>query len=399
MRVLVAHNAYRQRGGEDMVVEAEVALLRAAGHEVHLLQRHNDEIVAAGRLGTALQTLWSRRTGADFRRLVATHRPDVVHVHNSFPQLSPSLHWASAAAGVPLVQTLHNFRLLCPQAMFLREGRVCEDCMNRLPWPAVRHACYRESRAQTAVLAGMLTLHRGLGTWAHKVSRYIALNEFCRRKFIEGGLPAERVVVKPNFVEAPLLVAQPRSGFLFVGRLSPEKGVAVLAQAWRRWNAEASLVVAGSGPEAERLEGLCGARLLGVLPLTEVQALMQRATALVLPSLCYESFPRTLVEAMAAGLPLIASRIGALADLVTEGETGLLFEPGNADDLARVLAWAQAHPAEMARLGLRGRQVYEERYTPERNLAQLLAIYAEAGARTDACAELKGAAAAPPGGR
>ena len=391
MRVLVAHNAYQQRGGEDAVVESEVALLRHAGHEVELLLRHNDEIPTLGRAQVGLQTLWSRRTGEDFRSLIARHRPDVVHVHNSFPLLSPSLHWASAAAGIPLVQTLHNFRLLCPQAMFLREGRVCEDCLNRAPWPAVRHGCYRGSRAQTAVVAGMLVLHRGLGTWQHKVARYIALTEFSRRKFIEGGLPAERVRVKPNFVAAPVPAGEPRAGFLFVGRLSSEKGIRVLAEAWRRFDGASKLAVAGSGPEEALLRGLPGAALLGALPSAAVQSLMQRSLALVLPSIWYENFPRTIVEAMGAGLAVIASRIGALPELVIEGETGLLFEAANADDLARSLGWAQSHPQEMAQMGRRARAVYEARYTPERNLAQLLAIYTEAGAE----AGLRGRAAAP----
>jgi glycosyltransferase involved in cell wall biosynthesis len=403
MKILVAHNAYRQRGGEDMVVDAEVALLRQHGHAVQLLLQHNDDIDdragTGGRAALALQTLWSRRSTAALHAAVAAQRPEVVHVHNTFPLLSPSLYWACAAAGVPVVQTLHNFRLACPQAMFLREGRVCEDCLGRLPLPAVRHGCYRGSRAQSAVLAGMLVLHRGLGTWQHKVARYIALNDFCRDKFIAAGLPAARLVVKPNFVDAPPPAGLPRRGFLFVGRLAPEKGIATLAEAWRRHadrrdvqrDVQHELTVAGSGPEAARLAGLARLQAPGALAPPEVRRLMDGALALVLPSLWYENFPRTLVEALAAGLPIIASRIGALAGLVQEGRTGLLFEPGNAADLARTLAWAEAHPHEMARMGEAARADFEAHYTPARNLAQLLAIYRQAIAT--------GAAAAPPAGR
>ncbi|MBV8126003.1 MAG: glycosyltransferase family 4 protein [Burkholderiaceae bacterium] len=379
VRVLLAHNAYQQRGGEDMVVEAEAALLRQHGHAVELLTRHNDELAGMGRGAAALDTLWSRRTARELRERIEAFRPDVVHVHNTFPLISPSIYWAAAAAGVPVVQTLHNFRLACPQAMFLRDGKVCEDCMARAPLPAIRHGCYRGSRAQTGVLAGMLVLHRALGTWQHKVTRYIALNSFCRDKFIEAGLPAERIVIKPNFVEAPAPGADaPRDGFLFVGRLSHEKGVSTLAEAWRHGGVNVRLAVAGSGPSADLLKNLPGVDMLGALPLAQVQQRMASAAALVLPSIWYENFPRTLVEALGAGLPVIASRIGALASLVSEGRTGLLFEPGNAADLADKLAWAAAHPREMASMGRHARADYEAQFTPERNLAQLLDIYAEA---------------------
>lgn len=388
VRILVAHNAYQQRGGEDMVVEAEVALLRSAGHEVDLLMRHNDEIASMPRASTAMQTLWSTRTSAELRAKFAARMPDIVHVHNTFPLLSPSLYWACAAAGIPVVQTLHNFRLACPQAMFLRDGKVCEDCLGKVPLAAVRHGCYRGSRAQSGVLAGMLLLHRGLGTWHTKVARFIALNCFCRDKFIQAGLPAERIVVKPNFVEASKIADMPRAGFLFVGRLSPEKGIATLAHALQLLGGSSRLVVAGAGPQAESLAGMPRIDLLGAVPLPKVQALMAQATALVLPSIWYEAMPRTLVEAMAAGLPVIASRIGALAELVREYDTGLLFTPGDAADLARVLAWAEAHPLEMARMSQQARCEYKAHYTPEHNLAQLLAIYDEVRST--------GAEAAPP---
>jgi len=381
LRVLVAHNAYQHRGGEDMVVDSEVALLRQSGHQVDLLLRHNDELSHIGAATAALDTLWSRRTVREVGDRIATFRPDIVHVHNTFPLISPSLYWACVRAGVPVVQTLHNFRLACPQAMFLRDGRVCEDCLGRAPLPAVLNNCYRGSKAQTAVLAGMLMLHRGIGTWQNKVARYIALNDFCRDKFIETGLPPERIAVKPNFVEAPAWRNNPsRSGFLFVGRLSPEKGVAVLADAWRSMPDDARLSVAGVGPESHLIGDLPGALTLGPLPLADIQERMSQASALILPSIWYENFPRTLVEAMAAGLPVIASRIGALACLVKEGETGLLFEPGNATDLASKMSWARANPSAMAEMGKQARRVYDEQFTPERNLAQLLEIYAQASA-------------------
>ncbi len=378
MKILVVHNAYQQRGGEDSVAESEVDLLRQFGHEVQWLQRHNRELIGMNPAVAATQTLWSVPTQHQAAAMIAQFAPDVVHAHNTFPLVSPSIYWACAKAKVPVVQTLHNFRLACPQAMFLRDGKVCEDCLGATPWPAIRHGCYRSSRAQTAVLSSMLVLHRSLGTWAHKVNLYIALNDFCRSKFVLAGLPADKIVVKPNFVDAPAPITQPRSGLLFVGRLSEEKGVAPLAQASRLLNGKAALDVVGEGPEQAQLMGLPGVQMLGKLPPAQVLNHMTKATALVLPSICFESFPRTLVEAFACGLPVLASRIGALAELVDDGTTGVHFNPGDAADLAAKMAWALAHPEELARMGQRARQVYEAHYTPQRNHDQLLSIYQQA---------------------
>jgi glycosyltransferase involved in cell wall biosynthesis len=377
MRVLIAHNAYQQRGGEDMVAEAEAQLLREHGHEVLHYQRHNDELAHIGRLQAAVDTLWSRRTTRELGEILRTQRPDVVHVHNTFPLISPSLYAAAHDAGVPVVQTLHNFRLLCPQAMLLRDGKVCESCVGRAPWPGVVHACYRGSRAQSGVLAGMLVLHRALGTWATKVQRYIALNAFCRDKFIEGGLPAARIVIKPNFVDLPAPRPQPRRGLLYVGRLAPEKGIATLAQAARSLP-PGSLRVAGTGPEAERLAGLPAVVMLGALNTEQVAHEMAQAIALVVPSLWYENFPRTLVEAFACGLPVLASRLGALESLVQHGSTGLHVEPGDAAAWAAAMAGALGDVPRMAAMGTAARSLYEREYTAAANHQVLLGIYEEA---------------------
>ena len=376
-RVLVVHNAYQHRGGEDTVVESEIALLRAHGHDVETYTRDNDDVGGISSLALARQTLWSARTTREFAERVEQFRPDVIHAHNTFPLISPSLEWIAEQAGVPVVQTLHNFRLMCLNALFLREGKVCEDCMGHLPWRGVARACYRESRAASAVLAGMLTLHRGVGTYRNKVARYIALNEFCRGKFIEGGLPAERVVVKPNFVDAAAPVEAERNGLLFVGRLSVEKGIDTLAQAVRRLPGVA-LRVAGDGPKAGLLDGISGVTRMGSLPGEAVRTEMARASALVVPSIWYENFPRTIVEAFAAGLPVIASRIGALAEIVSEGKTGLLFEPGSPADLADKIAWALSHPDEMAAMGRNARARYESEFSPEVNYRRLMELYGEA---------------------
>ena len=377
MRILIVHNAYQQRGGEDSVVEAETELLRAYGHAVELYQKDNRDIAGMSRLRLLTGTIWSRQTVAEMSGILAHARPDVIHVHNTFPLISPSLYWAAERAGIPVVQTLHNFRLFCPQAMFLRHESVCEDCLGHVPWRGVTRACYRGSMGQSAVLAGMVTTHRALGTWRNKVARYIALNEFCRRKFVEGGLPAERVLVKPNFVDFAPPPAGERSGFLFVGRLSAEKGIRTLVDAASKVP-DARIAVAGSGPEASLLTSVANIDGLGALPSAAVRERMVAASALVLPSIWYENFPRTLVEAFGCGLPVIASRIGALAELIDDGVTGFLFEPRDADDLANKLRWANAHPAEMARMGRAARSHYEAHFTADGNYRQLMAIYNEA---------------------
>lgn len=269
-RIVIVHNAYQHRGGEDAVVESEIALLRTHGHVVETYTRHNNEMGGMSSLVLARQTLWSNQTIRDIDALIHRYRPDVIHAHNTFPLVSPSLYWAADGAGIPLVQTLHNFRLMCLNALFLRDGRVCEDCMGKLPLKGIVNACYRGSYSASVALAGMLALHRGLGTYRNKVSRYIALNTFCRDKFIEGGLPASRITVKPNFVAWPVESDVHRehdrgNHFLFVGRLSPEKGVAVLADALALLSAS-TLRVAGDGPDAIIFDGKPGVVLLGGYP-------------------------------------------------------------------------------------------------------------------------------------
>lgn len=378
MKILIAHNRYQQRGGEDAAVEAEVALLRRHGHEVNEYQRHNDEIEGIGGASVAADALWSRRTTHELAALLADTRPEVLHVHNTFPLISPSLYWAAARAQVPVVQTVHNFRLACPQAMFLRQGRLCEDCLGHVPWRAVLHGCYRGSRAQSLVVASTVQVHRMLGTWQHKVARWIALSQFSRDKLIVAGLPADRIVVGGQFVGPPADAAgTPRERLLFVGRLAPEKGLAVLAEALALCPG-VEVDVIGSGPEAARWAATPGLRLLGALAPLDVMKAMQAARALVLPSIVYENFPRTLVEAYACATPVIASRIGALGELVMPGRTGLSFAAGDAHALAACLRQAMAQPQSMAQLGAAARSQYDERYAPEPHHRALMGIYCEA---------------------
>lgn len=373
MRILIVHNSYQQRGGEDAVVEAETDLLRTRGHEVRVYARHNDEIRGMSRPSAAMQALWSAHTTTALSDMFRTWRPDVIHTHNTWSLISPSIYWTAAKAGIPTVNTLHNFRLLCPQATFLRDHRICEDCLGHLPWRGAVRACYRGSQVQSTVLAGMLTLHDRLGTFRRKVTRYIALTEFARRKFIAGGLPESRITVKPNFVDFGPPTLRQREGFLFVGRLSSEKGVSLLVQSAIR--AKVPVRVAGTGPEAAVLNDRPTVRHLGTLNASEVRTEMERAIALVIPSICYENFPRTLVEAFACGLPVIASRMGAMPELIADGQTGLLFEPGDGEDLATKLRWAQSNLGRLADMGQAARAKYEADFAADRNYSQLMAVY------------------------
>ncbi|MBM5572354.1 MULTISPECIES: glycosyltransferase family 4 protein [Deefgea] len=376
LRVLVVHNAYQHRGGEDSVVDTEIAMLRSRGHEVALYQRHNDDVAGMSKIELVRSTFWSPKTLDDIALQVRDFRPDVIHVHNTFPLISPSVYQAAHLARIPVIQTLHNFRLLCPQAMFLRDGKVCEDCLGKSPWRAVTRRCYRGSVAQSGVLAGMLVFNRFRGVYVNKVSKYITLSSFAKAKFVHGGLPASRFVIKPNFVPDLAVpdYSSPRNSLLFVGRLSEEKGLSVLAQAFNA-KTHGVLRVAGTGTESAQIEGLAGVEMLGALKPLEVRAQMDSSLALVLPSICYENMPMTLLEAYAAGLPVIGSRLGALVDLIEDGVTGLLFEPSDPVDLQAKLTWAVQNPEAMLQMGKNARSLYLEKYTPEQNYAQLIKIY------------------------
>ncbi|MDC8786691.1 glycosyltransferase [Roseateles koreensis] len=374
-RVLVVHAAYQQRGGEDTVVEAEVALLREHGCEVELYCRSNDDLNAMGHLTQVQNTLWSNSTYGEVDGLMQAFKPEIVHVHNTFPVISPSVYWVVRKHKTPLVQTLHNFRLLCPQATLLRQGAVCEDCVGHLPWRGAVRGCYRGSVSQSSVIASMLALHRGLGSFDRAVTRYIALNEFCRNKFIEGGLAAGKISIKPNFVDLPELPDGPRAGMLYVGRLSEEKGLDVLLQATALLEGLPPLRVIGDGPLRHLLVGRKDIEYLGELPSDQVYAEMRRAQCLVIPSICYENFPRTLVEAYACGLPVIASRLGPMPDLIEEGQTGLLFDPGKPESLGRVLSQAVENSEKLRVMGLTARRKYQVEMTGLINIGILESIY------------------------
>ena len=385
-RVLLVHCRYLQRGGEDTVFETEFAQLRAAGHEVERFELLNSDIdtsTACARIAAAVGTVWSSAPTKMLERRLKQFRPSIVHFHNTFPLLSPRAYLICRAASVPVIQTLHNFRLLCASAMFLREGRVCEDCMGRRFYRGAVHRCYRGSFAASSAVVAMQYVHHVAGTFERKVDRYIALSRFARERFVAGGLPADRIVVKPNsLADDPGFGPGDGAYALFVGRLSPEKGVRTLLEAWREVPG-INLLIAGDGPlrgevEQRAAEFAGRVKVLGSVPTREVYALMQRAQFLVVPSEWYEGFPMTIIESYACGTPVLAARIGGLTEVVPEGETGLHFESGNAAALARAAVDLSQNRALAQAMRQAARQRFENHYTAAHNVRALEAIYEDA---------------------
>lgn len=384
MNVLLVHNYYQNPGGEDVVFAAERDLLERYGHSVRTLTAHNDDVQKVGKLQAAVQTIWSR----PFQRILTEElervRPDIVHFHNTFMRISPAAYHTVRARGIPVIQSLHNFRLSCPVATFYRDGHVCEDCKGKLiPVDGVVHGCYRDSRSASAVVAAMLATHNALRTWTRKVDKFIALTEFGKRKHVEIGIPERQIEVKPNFIDPSPAVGARQGGYmLYVGRLTTEKGVGTLIDAWARLGkVEIPLKVVGDGPlmpylrEVVLRHDLTNVEILGQRPRAEVLALMQDAYAVVFPSEWYEAFGLTLVEAFACGTPVIASRMGVMEELVQEGCTGMHFQPGNPDDLAAVVYKAWSLPAQLANMGGRARTEFLARYTADHNYDRLIQIY------------------------
>lgn len=384
MRVIVAHNTYRGTGGELVVAESETALLRRHGHEVHTFTRSNDEIgTEVTPASVPFRAFWAPDSARDLAALIENLRPDVLHVHNTWLLLSPSIYWTAKRYDVAVVQTLHNYRLFCPMAQFLRDGEPCEKCLGKaFPYPGIIHKCYRDSRAQTALAGGVVAAHRAAGTWSSKVDRYIALTDFAREKFVDGGLPEQKLVVKPNFVKD---VGRGKPGgeyALFVGRISEEKGLDVALDAWEDGDLSLPLRIVGDGPIAPdvrtRSEHLENVDYLGRKPRNEVLMLMKEAAVLVMPSIWYEGLPMTIVEAFSTGLPVVTSNLGAMSGLIDHGQTGLHFKPRSSLDLAVQIRKVASQPDKVARMSDNARNRYESQYTPEANYQMLRRIYKEA---------------------
>ncbi|MBE9004351.1 glycosyltransferase family 4 protein [Fortiea sp. LEGE XX443] len=387
MKLLILHNRYRLAGGEDRVVEAEKKLLETNGHNVIVLEETNlsivniwDTIAAAG--GAIYSFASKQRVQAEIMRF----SPELVHVHNFFPLLSPAVYDACYSAGVPVVQTLHNYRLACPKAMPFRDSKICEDCIGTLiPLSSIVHGCYRNSQLQSSIVAAMITWHRLRGTWHQRVDAYIVLTQFHKEKMIQAGLPAEKIYIKPNFVfhtNTTEFNSQRGGYLLFVGRLSEEKGVSVLIDAYIDNNISIPLKIVGDGPLRQVLQkkvqqaGYANLiEFLGYQDKSIVMALMKNAKFLIFPSIWYEGFPLTIIEAFASSLPVLVSQLGSMAEIVEDQVSGLHFKAGNSQDLAAKILWAINHPEVMNNFGNNARFIYETKYTSVVNYKQLMDIY------------------------
>jgi len=382
MKVLLVHNRYQQRGGEDAVVDAEARLLGGRGVEVERFDADNDAIQGAlAKIRTSMHQ-FSGSTAIRHRLANALERfrPDVVHVHNWFPTISASVFRQSKAAGIPVVHTIHNYRLLCVGATLFRDGGVCEDCIgSAFRIPGIVHKCYRGSATGSAVATMGMLAHWAMGTWRHSVDRFIALTEFSRQKLVEGGIAAGKISVKPNFIE-PDPGPGPGNGgyFLYAGRLTEEKGVRVLLDCWRNAPGLPPLWIVGDGPLREEVQQAAATasdvRWLGMKTSDEVLSLMKDAKATLCPSLWYEGMPRVVIESLAVGTPVIASQIGGYAEMIVDGESGALFEAGNAGALLGSIRGLEEKTAwEEMRSQARLRFLAE--YTGEKNYSALVDIY------------------------
>lgn len=384
MRILKVHNYYTRSGGEDTVFQSETTLLRARGHEVLEFLEFNKKIESMNKAFIALQALWSQSSYQKLKRFLQETKPDIVHFHNTFPLISPSAYYACQDLGIPVVQTLDNQRLMCPAASFYRDGELCLDCLGKTPpWPGVLHACYHDSHLHTAVIASMLTFHRWIRTWQTRVDVFLCSTHFYRDLFEQAGLPYEKIVVMPHFVQGgaqPVSHQKPGEYALFIGRLDPEKGVKTLLQAWR--HLDFPLKIRGNG----RLDGAARQfvaqheidkiEFVGHLDEFELSDLIKNAQFLVMPSEgYYETFGMVIIEAYARGVPVVASNIGVVPELVSDKQTGLLFKAGDALDLAEKAKWMWEHPSDANAMGKNGLNTFKERFTPDQCYKTLIEVY------------------------
>ena len=391
VRILTVHNKYKFRGGEDAAREDEARLLAEHGHEIASYTSDNKQVNDSNLFSTGLKTIWSNESYRKVRAELRQQNYDVLNCHNTFPLISPSVYYAAKAERVAVVQTLHNYRLLCPNAQLFRDSAICENCVGKtFAYPGIVHSCYRDSRAGSAAVAAMLLVHRLIKTYQEKIDVFIALTEFARDKYIEGGLPAEKIVVKPNFV-----YPDPRAGAgdgnyaVFVGRLTEEKGILTLLEAWKNIGSRIPLKIVGDGPLRETVERAAESRIgidyLGTQPMKEIYELIGAARAMIFPSEWYEGLPKVIIEAFAKGTPVIASNVGSMRSLIEPERNGLHFAPKNVDDLRGKVEWMLDNSLRWKAMRRHARDEYETKYTAEKNYQMTMEIYRRAIRQSDMC--------------
>jgi glycosyltransferase involved in cell wall biosynthesis len=377
-RVLILHSRYLSgpASGENRVVDDESRLLAEAGHQVEVWDPALTSTGSVRMIKAGIDSVWSRSAVDRINDMIRSHRPDVVHLHNLFPMLSPAAIRAANANGCRVVVTLHNYRLICMQGTLLRDGRICEDCVGRSPLPGVIHSCYRDSAAGSVAIGTSIGLHRKLRTF-DSVTRFLSISDFVKAKHVQAGFPAESIYVKPHFAWPAPRRQGPGDYFLYVGRLSEEKGPQTLIRAWSRFPGR--LVVVGDGPEGAMLrqDAPQGVSFTGALAAEDVPAVVAGARAVMIPSLCYEGAGKVVLEAYASGVPVIASRIGGLPEVIEEGETGYLVEPEDVE------GWVSAASRLLddslcERMGELALSAWQRDFSPTQGLRNLELAYQDA---------------------
>lgn len=380
MKILLVHNQYQKTGGEDIVLSSEKKILISRGHKTALFLRNNKNIYSVlSKIKTAFESKYSMNAKNALSEKIKAFDPDIVHIHNFFPILTPSIYDACIENKKPVVQTLHNYRIICPGALLMRDGKICEKCIfGNFYWAAI-HRCYRRSFWSSTAVVRMLRHHRKTQTWCKKIDQYIVLTNFAKNKFIQSGFPPKKITIKPNFYEDKQKKQSNshtnHGSALFVGRMSHEKGVFTLLEAWKQ--IDIHLTMAGDGPMLKKLKNLntTNVSFIGHISPKEISKKMGEADFLIMPSEWYETFGLVIIEAFAHHLPVIASKIGSMAEIIKDNETGLLFEPGNSKELAEKVLWMHNHPDECKKMGENARNVYEKKYTAEKNYKMLIDIY------------------------
>ena len=380
LRILMLHNRYRIVGGEDVSTDAQVDLLRSAGHEVVLLEDTNERVDELGMLRTAATAIWSGSSRKRVGEVLAGSAFDVVHVQNFFPLFSPSVYYAAHDHAVPVVQSLRNFRMLCPEGMLHRDGKVCADCVGKtFAWPAVAHRCYRDSARGSAVVAAMSTGHRWAGTWSRRVARYVAPSEYTREVYELAGWDSTKIEVIPNFVHPEPTVGGGTGDYaLFIGRLARVKGIDTLLQAWTGGALTTPLRIVGDGPMRADVEAVAASHdhiaYLGQVEQPRLSALMGDAKFVVVPTRGIESFGRVVVEAMATGTPAIVADHAGLRETMLGSPSGLRFPPGDATALVASVHSLLAS-GDMQQMRVAARRDYEERFSGEVALRRWVDLY------------------------
>lgn len=387
MNILLAHNYYQQPGGEDTCFVAETQLLRDNGHNVTHYIEDNNNVSNFNYLSLSTKSIWNKNSYNKIKDIIKNNNIEVAHFHNTLPLISPAAYYAARSAGAAVVQTLHNYRLVCPSGIMTRNNQVCADCAGKtVAWPAIVHACYRGDRVASTVVTTMLAAHKALGTWHRKVDAFIAITEFARQRLIDGGVSEHLITVKPNFVDPDPGVSAQSDGYaLFLGRLTPEKGIETMLSAWETLSPGMPLKVVGDGPLRDTVEKAAARNpaieFVGRVEREQVFALLEKCAFLVFPSEWFETFGLVAIEAFAKGKPVVASRLGAMAEIIEDHHTGLHFEPGDVQDLAEKVQWAADHSDAMQAYGQNARNTYLEKFSAKKNYAELMAIYETARRR------------------